>query len=210
MSRRPSDNPTKLRIWQQNARKSIHVTHCILQQADPEKYDIIAIQEPYLDDKKRTRASPYWHVHYPTNHLLDGQARSRSLFLININISSDSYDFLQLPHSDFTGIRFRGDFGSLSIINVYNEITTNDSLTALTNYFAAHELEARPTEDDHMVWLGDFNRHHESWEPNSNSHLFSSPERINPLLELLYGYGMVMTLPPESPTLQAPHRSYHP
>lgn len=104
MSRHPSSTPTKLRIWQQNARKSIHITHCILQQADPKKYDIIAIQEPYLDDKKRTRASPYWHVHYPTNHFTDGQARSRSLILINTNILSDSYVFLNMQHHDLTGM----------------------------------------------------------------------------------------------------------
>lgn len=117
MSRRPSKTPTKLRIWQQNARKSLHVTHCILQQADPEKYDVIAIQEPYLDDKLRTRASSYWHVHYPTNHLLDGQARTRSLLLVNTNISSDNYKFLQNLHPDLTGMRFSGVFGNPSLVH---------------------------------------------------------------------------------------------
>lgn len=54
-----------------------------------------------------------------------------------------------------------------------------------------------------MIWLGNFNRHHESWEPHTNSHLASSADKIEPLLELLYGYGMAMALPPELPTLQA-------
>ncbi|KZP06796.1 hypothetical protein FIBSPDRAFT_763852, partial [Athelia psychrophila] len=121
MSRRPTSSPTKLRIWQQNARKSLHVTYDILQQADPEKWDIIAIQEPYLDKMKKTRVNHYWRTHYPTNHSLDGQPRSRSLLLINTNISTDAYTSLQIPHHDFTGIRFSGTFGNLSIINAYIE-----------------------------------------------------------------------------------------
>ncbi|KZP09651.1 hypothetical protein FIBSPDRAFT_687262, partial [Athelia psychrophila] len=54
------------------------------------------------------------------------------------------------------------------------------------------------------IWLGDFNRHHESWEPHSNTHLASPADKIKPFLDLLYGYSMTMVLPPDLPTLQAP------
>lgn len=40
-------------------------------------------------------------------------------------------------HNDFTGIQFTGVFSSLSIINVYNEITNNGSITALSTYLSA-------------------------------------------------------------------------
>ena len=54
-----------------------------------------------------------------------------------------------------------------------------------------------------MIWLGDFNRHHESWELHTNSHLYSPADKIDPLLDVLYENGMSMALLPYEPTLQA-------
>jgi hypothetical protein len=49
MSRRLPSQPQKLRIWQQNAHKSRTVMEYIRNTANPEDWDVIAIQEPWLD-----------------------------------------------------------------------------------------------------------------------------------------------------------------
>jgi hypothetical protein len=40
-------------------------------------------------------------------------------------------------------------------------------------------------EMDHVLWLGDFDRHHPIWEDETNHHLFESEEYISPLIDLL-------------------------
>ena len=78
----------------------------------------------------------------------------------NINISMDCYCTLLIFHSDITGVCFKGPNGSLSLVNVYNEITNNDTTDCLNLFLSVNPLLVRPTALDHMIWLGEFNRHH--------------------------------------------------
>jgi hypothetical protein len=56
--------------------------------------------------------------------------------------------------------------------------------------------------DNHMIWLGDFNRHHPLWEDHTNQCLFTPEGFIQPLLNLLRDYDMDLALPPNIPTLE--------
>ncbi|KAF8055948.1 Endonuclease/exonuclease/phosphatase, partial [Lyophyllum atratum] len=191
-----------LRIWQQNVHKSDIAQAAVLNSARPEDWDVIALQESFLDRLGNTKASPFWIVRYPYHHRRDGSNRSRSVLLINTNIASDSYTVLDIPSTDITAVRFNGDFGHLSLFNVYNDCTHNDSLTCLSTFLSSSLHLARPSARDHMLWLGDFNRHHPLWETVDNRHLNSSDEAIRPLLSLIRDYEMELTLPPGLPTLQ--------
>ncbi|KAF5367638.1 hypothetical protein D9615_010583 [Tricholomella constricta] len=202
MNRRTPKAPGKLRIWQQNVRKSDLAQAAVLNTARPEDWDVIALQEPFLDRLGNTKASPFWTVRYPHHHRRDGSTRSRSILLINSNIATDSYTLLDIPSTDITAVRFNGAHGHLSIINVYNDCTQNDSLTTLSNYLSSSLPQARPSPRDHMLWLGDFNRHHPLWESADNRHLNSSEPAIRPLLDLLRDYEMELALPPTIHTLQ--------
>lgn len=157
MSRRPPNTPKQLQIWQQNERKSIYAHESLLLQAKPEDWDLIVIQEPWLDKTGRVCGSQYWRILYPANYLFNGQTRCRSIILINTNISTECYTSIPLLHSDITGIKFTGDFGNLSIINIYNEITNNDNITFLDNYISNNPNTLQHNPDDYMIWLGDFN-----------------------------------------------------
>jgi len=132
----------------------------ILNTASPEKWDIIAIQEPWLNYLNNARGSAYWRILYPSDHLLDGASCSRSILMINTNISTDAYTQLHIPSGDITAVRFNGTFGSLNLFNIYNDCNHNDSLTALTSFLRTNP----PSQLDHMLWLGDLNRHHPLWE----------------------------------------------
>jgi hypothetical protein len=92
--------------------------------------------------------------------------------------------------------------GYLSVFNIYNEITDNNTITCLDHFLDANIHIARPSDADSMVWLGDFNRHHPMWEDDANSHLFKPEPIIAPFLDLLYKHDMLIALPKGIPTFQ--------
>jgi len=66
-------------------------------------------------------------------------------------------------------------------------------------------MSIRPLADNHMIWLGDFNRHHPLWDEDRNTQLFTSHylNAAQPLLNLIADYGMIMMLPKGFPTFQS-------
>ena len=156
MNKHVPKSPKQLRIWQQNTHKLQTAQDYIINTARPEDWDVLAIQEPWIDMLGKSRASQYWRIIYPANYYEEGRARIRSVLLINTNISTDCYSTLPIFHSDITGIRFKGPHGSLSLINVYNEITNNNTTNYLDLFLNANPLLVRPSAPDHMLWLGDF------------------------------------------------------
>ena len=86
----------------------------ILNTANPNNWDIIALQEPWFDAYDNTCGTQYWRVIYPANFYMEGQVRVRSVLLINTNLSTDYYSILPLMHSDITAVHFKGQNGYLS------------------------------------------------------------------------------------------------
>ncbi|KAI0070609.1 hypothetical protein K474DRAFT_1608345, partial [Panus rudis PR-1116 ss-1] len=94
-------------------------------------YDLVLIQEPYLDFKALTRATSFWRVVYPhRHHDHPDRVLSRSprlpedtyltLILVNTSISTGSWTSLDLPSMDITAIRIATETGPLIIFNIYN------------------------------------------------------------------------------------------
>ena len=77
-----------IRIWQQNVNKSLDVQLDILHSASPEEYDLLAIQEPYLNHLHNTRATLGWRVIYPVVPDTDRSGRVRSVLLVSARIST--------------------------------------------------------------------------------------------------------------------------
>jgi endonuclease/exonuclease/phosphatase family metal-dependent hydrolase len=198
MINRPARKPHLLRIWQQNTHKSKAAQQYILNSASSEDWDIIAIQEPWLDHFNNARGSPYWHILYPCTHLMDNSPRTRSILLINTNIATDTYSQLDLPNPDITAVKFHGLHGHLTIFNIYNDCTHNDNIAALSTFLDHHP----PQPHDPMLWLGDFNCHRPIWESAENRCLNSSNEDITPLLDAIRDYDMELILPPDTPTFE--------
>jgi hypothetical protein len=126
--------PMKLKIWQQNIHKSKTAHEYILNNTNLEDWDVIALQEPWIDKYGNSRGTQYWYTIYPTNFYKEGWAQIHSMLFININLSTDCYTLIPIKHSDVTMVRFRGDNGFLSLFNIYNEITNNDMLTCLDQF----------------------------------------------------------------------------
>ena len=198
----PPELPQKLRIWQQNVHKSKTAHSYLINTANPKDWNILALQEPWIDSYGNSHGSQYWRVIYPANFYEEDRTRVRSILLVNTNISTDCYIPLLIPHSDITALRFKGDNRFLSVFNIYNEITNNDTLRALDLFYDHNNRVIRPTDSDGVLWLGDFNRHHPMWEDDANERLFESEEYITPLINLLYKQDMLLALPKGIPTLQ--------
>src|SRR5258707_10057690 len=61
-----STNDTRVKIWQQNLGKSNIAQQEMIVAATPSKWDILALQEPWIDPLGNTRANSKWCIIYPT------------------------------------------------------------------------------------------------------------------------------------------------
>ena len=74
--------PTRLCIWQQNLNKSDKAHYDLINMPLHKNWDILALQEPYIDALGNTMANSWWHVVYPSPHLINSTI-DRSVLLIN-------------------------------------------------------------------------------------------------------------------------------
>ena len=191
-----------LRIWQQNLNKSLTAQQHLLNSAQPHDWDILLLQEPWFGNTV-TRASHHWRVLYPDIHYRDDSATLRSIILVNTNLSTEHYEQIQFQSADVTGISIKTELTSLIILNVYNDCNHNAALEKITNFLEQRFPDDHIPDDQHVIIAGDFNRHHEWWECESNPHLRSSEAMVQPLLDLVNRFDLRMTLPAGIPTLQA-------
>ncbi|KAF8230213.1 hypothetical protein L208DRAFT_1477341 [Tricholoma matsutake] len=123
---------------QQNVNKSLISQLDLLVSLRRNTYDICAIQEPYIDFNGKSRANRQWITIYPNTHKDHLQAM-RAAILINTNISTDAWKQIHFQHPDITAIELIGEFGTLCIINIYNDGNNNGMLTHLSTYMRDHE-----------------------------------------------------------------------
>ena len=57
--------PTRLCIWQQNLNKSDKAHYNLINTPLHKNWDVLALQEPYIDTLGNTKANSWWHVVYP-------------------------------------------------------------------------------------------------------------------------------------------------
>jgi exonuclease III len=201
------------KIWQQNLRKSPNAWEHMLKNLDPEKYDLACIQEPYLNPVNLANASnlrSYWDVIYPSNHN-SGAHRTQVIMLVNKRLSKNNWHIIPIKSPNVMAIELTGQFGKVRIYNIYNPCDSDHTLHFLERHMAAEERAQRlaqgenSAEPQHIVWVGDFNRHHPMWELPHNTHLFSA-ENLNAagtLINLLAVYNLIQALPPAIATLEA-------
>ena len=202
MSRRPTSAPSSLCIWQQNAWK-LQAAHQHILSADPSLYDLILVQEPWINHLGKSRGSNYWQVLYSSNYYQDGRANARLIILVYTNLNTNAYTQLEIMHSDIMALCLSRDFRHCSIFNIYNDCTNNNTLTALCSYLTDHIQIACSSPHNYMFWMGNFNCHYLMWEEVCNRHLYSSDTMIEPLLDLNNDYTMVQSLPLGIPTYKA-------
>ncbi|PIL29087.1 hypothetical protein GSI_09135 [Ganoderma sinense ZZ0214-1] len=193
-----------LRIWQQNVNCSLTVQYDLLHSADPCDFDILAIQEPYIDHLKLTRASSRWTVVYPDGHL-DSNLPCRSVLLVSTAISSNVWRPLNVPSPDVTAISLTVGGHTIHLLNLYVDGAHDRALHAAARAVQRQaSVQGADTGADSLIWLGDFNRHNPAWDEPRNHHLFTPQalDRSQHLLNYLADFDLEMMLPAGIPTLE--------
>lgn len=200
----PITPDSHIRIWQQNLNRSGTTQHSLLHSPHAKDWDIYALQEPHVRPNKNTISSPKFYTVYPSTRYSSPETTTRAVTLISTSISTNSWKQIPFPSPDVVVVQFTGPSTRLTLINVYNDCTKQDTEDALARFLASEAEAVQPSPDDHVVWLGDFNRHHPLWDDDANSQLFSREalSRAQPLIDLLEEHDMVMALPKGVPTLQ--------
>jgi hypothetical protein len=154
---------TKLVIWQQNVNKSPTCQHDIISSKSLIELDvsIVTLQEPALNHFDKTIATKDWIPLYPSMHGKNPKL-TRSVTLICSALTKDSWQQLDFPSGDVTALQLKGNWGKLTIFNIYNDCSHNQTIELLTNFQHRNPQLLEDTEigNAHTIWLGDFNRHH--------------------------------------------------
>ena len=135
----PNEPRRRLRIWQQNINKSLEAQLDLLHSQSPAQYDIIAIQEPYIDFLGNSHANPYWYSIYPPNHI-DNPKATRSLLLISKQLmTTNAWTQIPVKSANITAICINCDIGPIDIYNIYNNGTHSDDLIRLDHHLRGNE-----------------------------------------------------------------------
>ena len=198
---------SNIAIWQQNINKSPACQHNLVSNdaLATKGIDIIAIQEPAINSFNQSIASRDWYPIYPTTHK-ESPSKTRSMLLIRSNINTDSWDQLDFPSRDVTAIQLKGEWGKLTLLNIYNDGNNDDTLRELSSFqFSSHPEEHQAGRSrTHTIWLGDFNRHHPFWDDPNDTRLFTAEaiRAAERLIETIADHGLITALPNGTPTHQ--------
>ena len=194
----------KLRILQCNLNKSEKAHLDIINEKVSKNYDIMLIQEPYTTSFNAIRTPANFRPVSPRNrNQADDQVRS--VIWVNKHLETKNWKIMDIQDSnDITAIQLSGNYGKVTIFNIYNDCTHSRNENTLRNYLTSHRNTIIDGADTHMIWAGDFNRHHPLWDDDKDTHLFTNQALRNAegIINLLADYGMEMTLPKGTPTLQ--------
>src|SRR6266481_5413885 len=144
MSRETEPNPARLRLWQQNLNKSDKAHFDLINSLVHNDWDLLLLQELYIDTFGNMKANSKWHTIYPSLHLTYN-ATNRSVILVNAALDPNSW--AQLPcegSNDVTVLQFSLPQGRLTIFNIYNNCTHSDrtdTLSKLHQYLDQHSAD---------------------------------------------------------------------
>ena len=124
-------SPPRLNIWQQNLNKSDKAHFNLINSPLHMKWDLLLLQEPYIDKLGNTKATSKWHTVYPSSHLTNTSI-TRAVILVSAAIDSNTWTQVLFEGSnDVVVIKLQLAQGQLFIFNIYNDCTHSDTLSLL-------------------------------------------------------------------------------
>src|ERR1700731_3072143 len=158
----------RLRIWQQNCRKSLDNMLHLINNLDPDHFDLCLVQEPHIDFLSRMRAPNGWHIVLPPTHNnpnTSSTSPTRAVTLVSPRLDTTGWMNLAIESPDATGIQIWGDFGTFWIFNVYVDCDHSRTIHAIHDWLDSNNPDnnssaTRPTAPPalpvHDLLLGDF------------------------------------------------------
>ena len=194
----------KIRILQVNLNKSEQAHLDIINEEVSKNYDIMLIQEPYATRLNAIRTPTNFSSVFPSNRFKE-DTTTRSVIWVNKSLDTSNWMAISIPDtSDITAIQLKGEYGKITIFNIYNDCTHSRNEETLENYLRNRRNALANGEDTHMIWAGDFNRHHPLWDDDRDTRLFTRQvlREAEGIIDLIAEYDMEMALPKGIPTLQ--------
>jgi hypothetical protein len=198
---------TNIKIWQHNMNKLHICQHNLISSGKLTNWeiDIVSLQEPAINTFGQTVVSKEWKTIYPSMHTKD-HTKTRSVILIRDNILTDGWEQLEFPSGDVTAVQIKGSWGKIMIFNIYNDCKHDNTLELLTKYHRENleellgNIEMQLTH--HLVWVGNFNRHHPCWDLMNNNSLFTKDalSRAETLIQVIADIRLDLALPAGIPT----------
>jgi hypothetical protein len=166
-------NNEKLRLLQINLNKSEKAHLDIINEEVSHSYNIMLIQEPYTTTFNAIRTPANFRPVFPV-HRFQNEEQIRSVIWVNRKLDTDSWKALDVPGTnDIATIQLKGPYGTLSIFNIYNDCTHSRNEAILKRFIQDNSNTVLTTENHHMIWTGNFNRHHPLWDDDEDIHLFT-------------------------------------
>ena len=193
-----------MNIWQQNLNKSDAAQQDLSTPSTPNMYDILVLQEPYIDFLGNTHANQRWYPLLPSMYH-NNPKKTRTVTFINKGILSSTWQQIRVESQDVVAVSIDTAASLTTIFNIYNDGNHSNSLQALQDTLEVNVQHPRSINPNRMIWAGDFNRHHPMWDEENNSHLFTTNnlDAAQILIDLLADFSMSMALPKDIPTLRA-------
>ena len=134
-----------------------------------------------------------------SSHLTDYKVRNK---YVQSYGSTKNWIMLDIPDTNnITVIQMKGPYRKVSIFNIYNDCTHSRNETILQRYIKKNANTILGTKNHHMIWAGDFNRHHPLWDNNKDTYLFTQQaiRAAEGLIELIAMFNLDMALPKKIP-----------
>src|SRR6266481_4048202 len=172
MSSTLSAAPNRLWIWQQNLNKSRIAQEDLINSDVYKNYDLLILQEPFIDSYGKMKATSDWRVVYPTS-LLSHTHPTHSVMLVRVSLDMNRWAQLSIPDSgDLVAIQISSRQGRVSIFGIYVDCHHSTALNILDGFLSAHRNTISTRTSNHTFWCGDFNCHHPLWDKDHNKELF--------------------------------------
>src|SRR5882757_8758513 len=132
---RPPFPPLSLRILQLNLNKSEKAHIEFINNIKKENWDVVLVQEPHMISRFNVLRTPTnFRPVFPENRGRS-DAPIRSLIWVSTALDTRSWKIVNIPDTnDLTAIQLKGDYGTLTIFNIYNDCNNSDTEVALNSF----------------------------------------------------------------------------
>ena len=101
---------------------------------------LITLQELAINPFNLTTATKDWTPIYPTPYGTISN-RTQVIMLICSNISTDTWTQLDFPSSNVIVMQITGNWGKITILNIYNDCDNNNMIKLLASFYSRNQTQ---------------------------------------------------------------------
>ena len=80
----------------------------------------------------------------------------------------ENWEQIEFKSGDITVVKIHSNWGQITLFNIYNDCEHDRTLHELMEFHRNNHRNLAGSEMDenthHVIWVGDFNRHHPVWD----------------------------------------------